>query len=109
MTDSSGQVLEQAIHTLSLADPIVKLLQEVRLGRMKPTDAGLRAVTESWLETYRRVLETTHGLDQTSIRRLDPTPRLDVLIHAGVLAHNHPAVESLRATFQQTVTGQGSA
>jgi hypothetical protein len=48
MTDASLQSVDQAVNRLSLTDPIVKLLHEVKLGRMKPTDAGLCAITESW-------------------------------------------------------------
>jgi hypothetical protein len=101
MTDASLQSFDLAVNRLSLADPIIKLLQEVKLGRMKPTDAGLQAITESWLETYRQVLETAHGLDQACLRRLDPSPRLDVLINAGVLTTEHPSVRAVRVAFEQ--------
>jgi hypothetical protein len=104
MTDASLQSVDQAVNRLSLTDPIVKLLHEVKLGRMKPTDAGLCAITESWLETYRQVLETTNNLDQTSVRRLDPSPRLDVLIDAGVLTTEHPSVHAVRAAFERRLT-----
>lgn len=91
--------VDQAISRLSQSDPIVKLLQEVKLGRMKPTDAGLRAITEAWLETYLNVLGTP-GFDRATLRRLDPGPRLDVLIAAGVLEPRDAAVSSLRAAFE---------
>jgi hypothetical protein len=104
MTDASLQSVDQAVNRLSLTDPIVKLLHEVKLGRMKPTDAGLCAITESWLETYRQVLETANNLDQTSVRRLDPSPRLDVLIDAGVLTTEHPSVHAVRAAFERRLT-----
>ena len=95
--------VEQAIHTLSQSDPLIKLLQEVKLGRMKPTDAGLRAITEAWLNTYQKVIETAQ-LDRDSLRRLDPAPRLEVLIAAGVLFSDHAAVVSLRASFQKALS-----
>lgn len=92
--------VEQAIGTLSQSDPIIKLLQQVRLGRMKPTDAGLQAVTDAWLGTYRKVLQTAE-LDRGSLLRIDPSPRLTVLIDTGVLPADHPAVRDLRDLFNK--------
>ncbi len=43
--ESGEQALQRAIATISQSDPLTKLLEQVKLGRMKPTDAGLRAVT----------------------------------------------------------------
>ena len=100
-----GQELQQAIAVLSQSDPLTKLLLEVRLGRMKPTDPGLRAITETWLATYRRVLESGKSFDRRALLRLDPGPRLDVLIEAGMAAADHPAVEGLLATFQRMLAG----
>jgi hypothetical protein len=45
--DEQEEQVRRAIGTLLQSDPLIKLLQEVRLGRMKATDPGLRAVTES--------------------------------------------------------------
>ena len=101
-----AQDIQQAIATLSQADPITKLLQEVRLGRMKPTDPGLRAIAETWLGTYRQVLESGKGFDRGALLRLDPSPRLDVLIEAGVMAADHPAVQAVRATFERRLASQ---
>ncbi len=42
--ESGDQILQRAIATISQSDPLTKLLEQVKLGRMKPTDAGLRAV-----------------------------------------------------------------
>jgi hypothetical protein len=101
--------IEQAIHTLSQSDPIVKLLQQVKLGRMKPADAGLRAITETWLGTYLKVVEEGTGLGQAALRRLDPSPRLAVLIEAGVLPGDHPEARALADAYSRalaaTVTG----
>jgi hypothetical protein len=91
--------IEQAIDMLSQSDPIVKLLQQVKLGRMKADDAGLRAITESWLETYQRVLESARSLDRAILHRLDPSPRLDVLEQVGILPSDHQAATSLRKQF----------
>jgi hypothetical protein len=33
--------------------------------------------------------------------RLDPSPRLNVLIEAGVVTADHPAVMALRITFER--------
>lgn len=100
-TDSAEQSLNRAIQTLSKTDPIVKLLQQVKVGRMQPTDAGLRVVTESWLATYRQVLETSRDLDRGALARLDPAPRIAALIEAGVVSPDHPAVTALEAVFQK--------
>jgi hypothetical protein len=57
MDEQEAQV-RRAIGTLLQSDPLIKLLQEVRLGRMKATDPGLRAVTESWIGVYAQVLKS---------------------------------------------------
>lgn len=102
VNEPSEQAVRQAISTILQSDPLVKLLQEVKLGRMKPTDAGLRAITEAWLDTYKKVLETS-GLDRTALARLDPAFRLDVLIDAGILPADHAAAASLRAAYRQSL------
>jgi len=102
MSEANEQQLRRAIDTLSQSDPIIKLLQEVKLGRMKPTDAGLGAITEAWLRTYQKVLETT-ALSRQALARLDPSPRLDVLIEVGILNPDHQAVSSLRASFEKAL------
>ena len=104
MSDASEQAVSRAIATVSQSDPLIKLLQEVKLGRMKPTDAGLRAVTESWIGTYKKMLETSN-LDRSALLRLDPSPRLAVLADAGVLPADHAGAASLRATFEKVLSG----
>ena len=59
--DEQEEQVRRAIGTLLQSDPLIKLLQEVRLGRMKATDPGLRAVTESWIGVYAQVLEVPAG------------------------------------------------
>ena len=103
MTDADEEVLQRAISAVAQTDPLIKLLQQVRLGRMKPTDGGLRAVTESWLDTYKKAL-AMDGLTRSALRRLDPTPRLAVLIEIGVLPGDHPGVLSLTAEHDRAVT-----
>ena len=98
--ESGDQALQRAIATISQSDPITKLLEQVKLGRMKPTDAGLRAVTGSWMGTYQKVIESG-GLTSQALRRIDPNPRLAILIECGVLTGEQQAVAGLRASFEQ--------
>lgn len=107
MSESHDAALSQAIAAISQSDPIIKLLQEVTLGRMKPTDAGLRAVTDAWLGTYRKVIETT-SLSRPAMLRIDPRPRIDLLIKAGVLDPSNEAGLSLRASFENRLAQAGS-
>ena len=102
MMESSEQALQRAITTVAQSDPLIKLLQQVTLGRMQPADAGLRAVTVSWLGTYQKVIEAG-GLTRQGLRRINPIPRLTVLIDAGVLSSDHQAVASLRACFETAI------
>jgi hypothetical protein len=102
MATPDEQQVQRAISSIAQSDPLTKLLQQVRLGRMKPTDAGLRAVTESWLGIYEKAL-ATECLTQFHLRRLNPAPRLAVLIDAGVLTDDHPGVVALKASYDQAV------
>ncbi|MGE3976766.1 MAG: hypothetical protein AB7F94_04195 [Nitrospira sp.] len=94
------QAVQRAITVISQSDPLIKLLQQVRLGRMRPTDTGLCAVTESWLGTYEKAL-ATDGLTQSGLQRLNPAPRLAVLIESGVLTDDHSGVTALRAVYDE--------
>jgi len=106
MTSVEEQYLQRAIERLSQSDPLLKLLQEVRLGRMKPTDPGLRAITESWLQTYCQTLDSATAVDPATLRRLDPAPRLAILVEAGMIADDHPAVTALRSAFTCALSGK---
>lgn len=106
MNESSERELSQAIATVAQSDPLTKLLRQVQMGRMQPTDAGLRAITESWLGTYQEVIEKGDALDQEGLRRLDPNPRIEVLIEAGVLTPDHAAVAGLRAVYEQALAAR---
>lgn len=97
-----GQVLSRAISTISQSDPLIKLLQQVRMGRMQATDTGLRAVTESWLGIYEQALGMD-GFTRFDLRRLDPAPRLAVLTQAGVLSDEHPGLISLKASYERAL------
>jgi len=99
MMEPNEEALQRAISTIAQSDPLIKLLQQVSLRKMEPTDAGLRAITVSWLATYQKVVEVGR-LSKQDLRRLDPTPRLAVLIERGVLPGDHTAITSLRAAFE---------
>ena len=60
-------------------DLALKRKSRVKLGRMKPADAGLRAVTDLWMGTYQKVIESG-GFTSQALRRIDPNPRLAILI-----------------------------
>ncbi|MBX3235034.1 MAG: hypothetical protein KF814_02685 [Nitrospiraceae bacterium] len=98
MSNEDEEQLHRAIGTISQSDPLIKLLQQVRLGRMKGSDAGLRAVTESWLGVYTQVLKTLSVSPPLS-SRLDPAPRIAVLVELGVVGWDDPAVRALQDQF----------
>ena len=100
--DSGEKILQNAIATISQSDPLTKLLEQVKLGRMKPTDAGLRAVTDSWMGIYQKVIESG-GLTNQALRRIDPNPRVAILIECGVLTGEQQAVTDLRTSFERAV------
>ncbi len=100
MMDELEEQIRRAIGTLMQSDPLIKLLQEVRIGRMKATDPGLRAVTESWVGVYTQVLKS-QAFPPSVLARLNPVPRLEILVEAGVLSWDHPGTRDLRELFQQ--------
>ncbi len=100
--ESGDQALQRAIATISQSDPLIKLLEQVKRGRMTPTDAGLRAVIDSWLGTYGKTIESA-GFNRRALRRIDPSPRLAVLIECGVLTGEQQAVAALRESFKRAL------
>ena len=100
--ESGEQALQRAIVTISQSDPLTKLLEQVKLGRMKPTDAGLRAVTNSWMGTYQKIIESG-GFTRQVLRRIDPHPRVAILIECGVLTGEQDAVIALRTSYDRAV------
>jgi len=100
--ESGDQNLQRAIATISQCDPLIKLLDQVKVGRMKPTDAGLRAVTDSWIGTYQKIIESG-GFTRQALRRIDPNPRVAMLIEYGVLTDEQQAVIALRTSFERAV------
>ena len=100
--ESGDQALQRAIATISQSDPLIKLLEQVKRGRMTPTDAGLRAVTDSWLDTYRKIIESG-GFSRQALRRIDPSPRLAMLIECGVLTEAQQSVADLHESFERAV------
>jgi hypothetical protein len=100
--ESGEEALRRAIATISQSDPLTKLLEQVKLGRMKPTDAGLRAVTDSWVGTYQKVIESGEFTSQ-ALRRIDPNPRVAIMVECGVLTAEQQSVTDLRASFERAV------
>ena len=100
--ESGEQALQRAIVTISQSDPLIKLLEQVKLGRMRPTDAGLCAVTASWMGTYQKVIESG-GLTRQDLRCIDPHPRVAILIEYGVLTGEQQAVIALRTSFERAI------
>lgn len=100
MDDSTEPLLRRAILAIAQVDPLITLLQQVREGRLDPANPGLRAVTETWLKTYEQAL-TMEGLTSLDLRQLDPTPRVAVLVEAGVLSADHQGVTRLFTAFRR--------
>jgi hypothetical protein len=101
MSDAE-HLLDRTIAAISQSDPLIKLLEQVRLGRMNRSDPGLRAITDTWVATYRKAVATP-GLNKQALRRLDPAPRLDVLAQEGMLPVDHASARQLLADFQQAI------
>jgi len=95
--DTSEQFLGRAMTLLQRSDPIPKLLPQVRLGRMPKDSPALIAILESWLEAFVQVLKDGQAvLNVEGVKRLDPNPRIAVLVEAGVLAEDQPYVRTVR-------------
>ena len=101
MSDAE-HLLDRTIAAISQSDPLIKLLEQVRLGRMNRSDAGLRVITDTWLATYRKVLATP-GLSKQALRRIDPAPRLELLAQEGMLPVDHGPAKQLLDEFQQAI------
>ncbi len=95
-------LLHRTIAVISQSDPLIKLLEQVRLGRMTRSDPGLRVITDTWVATYRKAVATP-GLTKQALRRIDPSPRLDLLTQEGLLPVDHAAACELLADFQQAI------
>ncbi len=95
-------LLHRTIATISQSDPLVKLLEQVRLGRMNRSDPGLRAITDGWIAVYRKSLATPE-LTKQALRRIDPTPRLAVLIEEGIVSPDHAEARELIGDFNQAI------
>ena len=97
IVETSEQFLGRAMAMLQRSDPIPKLLPQVRLGRMPKDSPALIAILESWLEAFVQVLKDGRPvLNVEGALRLDPNPRIAVLIEAGVLAEDQPYVQAAR-------------
>jgi hypothetical protein len=106
MSDAD-QVLQHAIAVISQSDPLIKLLDQVRLGRMQASDPGLRAITESWLATYRKAIDSPE-LTRQALLRIDPAPRLAVLMEHGILDSEHHGARALLADFSRAMAREPS-
>src|SRR6476469_7704416 len=99
MSDAE-HLVHRTIAAISHSDPLIKLLEQVRLGRMTRSDPGVRVITDTWVATHRNAVATT-GLTKQALRRIDPSPRLDLLAQEGLLPVDHAAARELLADFQQ--------
>ena len=98
--ESPQDFLNRAFPLLQRSDPIPKLLPQVRLGRMPRDSPALQAIVSSWLEAFVTVLKDGERvLDVNGVLRLDPNPRLAVLLEAGLVADNDPHVEVARSAY----------
>ena len=98
--ETSEQFLDRAMQHLQRSDPIPKLLPQVRIGRMAPDSPALAAIMDSWLEAFVQVLKDGQPvLDVQGVLRLDPNPRIAVLVEAGVLAENQTYVQAVRDAY----------
>jgi hypothetical protein len=95
-------LLHRTIATVSQSDPLTKLLEQVRLGRMTRADPGLRVIIDAWVSTYRKAVASP-GLTKQALRRLDPAPRLDLLRQEGMLSPDHAEARALMADFRQAL------
>jgi len=59
-------------------------MKDSYVATLKPADTGLRAITESWLGTYQKVI-ASGGFSRQDLRRIDPNPRLAILLECGVV------------------------
>jgi hypothetical protein len=111
--ESSEEFLNRAIAFLQRSDPIPKLLPQVRLGRMPKDSPALAAIVSSWLEAFLTVLKDGEKmLNANGVLRLDPRPRIAVLIKADVLKENDPQVQALQSAYETTLgsaVGRSSA
>jgi hypothetical protein len=102
--ETPEQFLDRAMKLLQRSDPIPKLLPQVRLGRMPKNSEALTAILDSWLEVFIQVLKDAQAvLDMVGVLRLDPNPRIAVLVEAGVLAEDHPHVKTLRDAWSEAL------
>jgi len=102
--ETPEQFLDRVMKLLQRSDPIPKLLPQVRLGRMPKDSPALTAILDSWLEAFIQVLKDAQVvLDIGGVKRLDPDPRLAVLVEAGVLAEDHPHVKTLRDAWSEAL------
>ncbi|MEP6600890.1 MAG: hypothetical protein ABJB49_03675 [Nitrospirota bacterium] len=100
IVETAQEFLNRALPLLQRSDPIPKLLPQVRLGRMPRDSPALQAIISSWLEAFVTVLKDGERvLDVNGVLRLDPNPRLAVLVEAGLVEGNDPQVQIARSAY----------
>ena len=61
----------------------------------------MAAIIESWLDVFASVLrEGRELLDVNGVRRLDPEPRVAVLIETGVLSCDSAGVKAVQEAYE---------
>jgi hypothetical protein len=100
--NDADHLLHRAIASISQSDPLIKLLEQVRLGRMNRSDPALRVITDAWVTTYRKAVATT-GLTKQALRQIDPSPRLELLTQEGMLPTDHAEARELLADFERAL------
>ena len=102
--ETAQDFLNRALPLLQRSDPIPKLLPQVRLGRMPRDSPALQAIIASWLEAFVTVLKDGERvLDLNGVLRLDPNPRLVVLLEAGLLDADDAHMQAARSAYTATL------
>jgi hypothetical protein len=71
---------------------------------MAPDSPALAAILDSWMETFVQVLKDGQAvLSVEGVLRLDPNPRIAVLVEAGVLAEIQPYVQAVRDAWSEAL------
>jgi hypothetical protein len=61
----------------------------------------LAAILTTWLDTFASVLHDAHDiLDVSGVRRLNPEPRIAVLLDVGVLSPDSPGVQAVQEAYR---------
>src|SRR5207249_11565759 len=98
--ETAPDVLNRTIPLLQRSNPMPRLLPQGRLCRMPRDSPALQAIISSWLEAFVTVWKNGESvLDVNGVLRLDPNPRLAVLLEAGLLADDDPHMQAARSAY----------